>query len=227
MSNFVITEQKGFTNSYLFVSDSKTESVVMENFSTESVLCAPSPTFTFKQTHHFLTTSVNQLLRKMCSQGSRFEVGSVPFQLWCRFYYPNIRDQLVCQGELPITKIFALTAVDVDSLTQLQVLMEPAAPQQNKACELNLEVNYCNGEKARQLVASRDPLQDEFVTISMRIDGCCGLKAALSDFAGKHGSFYVTVSPPKYFNEISGDVRNHSVVSLYFMNFFIYSYSYI
>ena len=214
LCNSILTPEYCFTNFLIFVSDSKTESVVMENFSTESVLCAPSPTFTFKQTHHFVTTSINQLLRKMCSQESRFEVGSVTFQLWCRFYYPNIRDQLVCQGELPITKIFALTAVDVDNLTQLQVLMEPAAPQQNKACKLNLEVNYCNGENARKLVASRDPLQDEFVTVVLRIDGCCGLKAALSDFADKPGSFYVTVSPPKYFSEISGNVRNHSVVSL-------------
>ena len=188
----------------------------MEHYSTEAVLCVPSPTFTFEQTHHFVTTSINKLLRKMCCQGGRCEVGSVTFQLWCRFYHPNIRDQLVCQGELPITKIFALTGVDKDSLTQLQVLMEPASPQQNKACRLNVEIKYSNGENARRLVDSRNPLQDEFVTVMMRVDGCCGLRAALSGFTDVTGKFYVTISPPKYFSEISGEVTNHKVVSLYF-----------
>lgn len=33
---------------------------------------------------------------------------AVPFELWCRFYHPNTRDQLMARSLLPLSKLLAL-----------------------------------------------------------------------------------------------------------------------
>ena len=37
---------------------------------------------------------------------------AVPFELWCRFYHPNTRDQLMARSLLPLSKLLALITMN-------------------------------------------------------------------------------------------------------------------
>ena len=62
---------------------------------TDLTLCVPNPSFT-QETRHSLSLPrahpVQRVIMRACG-GS----GGVPFELWQRFYYPNIRDQLIAK----------------------------------------------------------------------------------------------------------------------------------
>lgn len=67
----------------------------LQPYCTETSLCVPEPTFDHT-TKHTLTLNpefpLQKVLIKACSSN-----GGVPFELWRRFYYPNIRDQLIAK----------------------------------------------------------------------------------------------------------------------------------
>ena len=42
------------------------------------------------------------LLDSFGTESSRVPLGGIPFELWKRFYYPNIRDQLVAKVKFSI-----------------------------------------------------------------------------------------------------------------------------
>jgi len=42
---------------------------------------------------------------------------ALPFELWCRFYYPNTRDQLMFRGLFPVAKLLGLITMNNGSDT--------------------------------------------------------------------------------------------------------------
>ena len=63
---------------------------------TEMTLCVPNPTFSHERSHSLPLPPgqlVQRELLRTCG-GS----GGVEFELWRRFYYPNIRDQLIAKA---------------------------------------------------------------------------------------------------------------------------------
>ena len=103
---------------------SNTETLMLQPCRTETTLCVPNPSFTHS-TQHTLTLAhgvpIQQELVRVCGQGHRETGrglnGGVPFELWRRFYYPNIRDQLIAKVRsktalILCTKFFCLVHTD-------------------------------------------------------------------------------------------------------------------
>jgi len=68
--------------------------VFLHPYRTGTTLCMPNPAFNYETRHTFLLPQTCPLQRELMGAcGS----GGVPFELWRRFYYPNIRDQLVAK----------------------------------------------------------------------------------------------------------------------------------
>ncbi len=78
--------------------------LLLQPYRTGTTLCVPNPSF-IHSTHHTLTlvhtAPIQQELVRMCGQGrgdsGQGLSGGVTFELWRRFYYPNIRDQLIAK----------------------------------------------------------------------------------------------------------------------------------
>lgn len=88
--------------------EADTDTVTLQPYRTGTTLCVPNPSFS-NTVRHILslpqTYSVQQEFVRVCGHARGMDglglSGGVPFELWRRFYYPNIRDQLiakVCQS---------------------------------------------------------------------------------------------------------------------------------
>ena len=66
-------------------------------YRTPSTLYMPNPSFAHATQHHLclpVEQPVGQALVTACGHGMS---GHIPFELWRRFYFPNIRDQLLAK----------------------------------------------------------------------------------------------------------------------------------
>ena len=107
--------------------DEDTETLMLQPCRTETTLCVPNPSFTHS-TEHTLTLAhevpLQQELVRVCGQGHRGTGrglnGGVPIELWRRFYYPNIRDQLIAKVRSLSTLILCakfVYLIHIDSAT--------------------------------------------------------------------------------------------------------------
>lgn len=85
---------------------------MMESYRSETTLCVPDPAFNHSRHHKFAPPSsvpVQRILLSCCySQGMP---GGIPFELWSRYYHPNVRDKLlakVCNYLKGICLVFAV-----------------------------------------------------------------------------------------------------------------------
>ena len=53
---------------------------------------------------------------------------AVPFELWCRFYHPNTRDQLMARSLLPLSKLLALITMNSSDAISCQSYSLPLLP---------------------------------------------------------------------------------------------------
>ena len=82
---------------YMYVSTTAVLEVSLHPYRTGTTLCVPSPPFSHTTRHTLLLDSgepVQKYVMAACGGGLG---GGVPFELWRRYYYPNIRDQLVAR----------------------------------------------------------------------------------------------------------------------------------
>ena len=73
------------------------QEVTLHPYRTGTTLCIPSPSFSHEARHSLSLSSrepVQKYIMAACGGGVG---GGVPFELWKRYYYPNIRDQLVAR----------------------------------------------------------------------------------------------------------------------------------
>lgn len=62
---------------------------------------------------------------------------SIPFEMWCRFYHPNTRDQMMAKSYLPLSKLLALITMNGSEETvscQSYSLPLMSSTQVNKVC---------------------------------------------------------------------------------------------
>ncbi|XP_061072728.1 C2 domain-containing protein 3 [Conger conger] len=107
-------------------------SVCLRQFRTGTALCVPDPVFSHSQSHALLAPAgvpVQRLLLSSCSSQGPSARGGIPFQVWCRYYYPNVRDQLVAKGLLPLSKLCAMVTMQTHEQTGPQVFSLPLLPQ--------------------------------------------------------------------------------------------------
>ncbi|XP_055022946.1 C2 domain-containing protein 3 isoform X2 [Boleophthalmus pectinirostris] len=86
----------------------------LKSFRTTTTLCVPDPLFGHTERHVLLAPEgvpiQKVLLSSLSCQGLSGR-GGMQFEVWCRYYYPNVRDQLVAKGTLPLSKLCAMVTM--------------------------------------------------------------------------------------------------------------------
>ncbi|XP_056296608.1 C2 domain-containing protein 3 isoform X3 [Pseudoliparis swirei] len=192
------------------------ESVNLKPFRTTTTLCVPDPMFGHTETHVLLAPEgvpVQRLLLSSLSSQGLSSGGGVQFEVWCRYYYPNVRDQLVAKGMLPLSKLCAMVTMQRRHPQEAQLFSLPLTPradgptmhQPQPSGFLDVCIRYKNrpvrpGGQTGRGAASR------VVTLVVQVHRASGLQAAarvLSDhddrfsyFAGVGVNSYITVELP-------------------------------
>ncbi|KAM7412854.1 hypothetical protein PAMA_020305 [Pampus argenteus] len=106
--------------------------VNLKPFRTTTTLCVPDPVFGHTETHVLLAPEgvpVQRLLLSSLSSQGLSSGGGVQFEVWCRYYYPNIRDQLVAKGMLPLSKLCAMVTMQRQRPDETQMFSLPLIPR--------------------------------------------------------------------------------------------------
>ena len=72
----------------------------MQSYRTSTTLCVPDPKFEFVKQHLFLpppSIPIQRIILSACSGVGKYPGGGIPFEVWTRSYYPNVRDQLLAK----------------------------------------------------------------------------------------------------------------------------------
>ncbi|KAI4814903.1 hypothetical protein KUCAC02_005079 [Chaenocephalus aceratus] len=72
---------------------------------------------------------VQRLLLSSLSTKGLSSGGGVQFEVWCRYYYPNVRDQLVARGMLPLSKLCAMVTMQRQHPNEAQMFSLPLIPR--------------------------------------------------------------------------------------------------
>ena len=103
-------------------------------YRTSTTLCTPDPSFSH-ETKHILALPLNSPVQKALM--SCYRAGGMGIELWKRFYYPNIRDQL-------IAKVLDLINAIVDILCWFSVYNIGNSSYSKIVCNCyNAEGSYC------------------------------------------------------------------------------------
>ncbi|XP_047449775.1 C2 domain-containing protein 3 isoform X2 [Mugil cephalus] len=111
-------------------------SVNLKPFRTTTTLCVPDPMFGHTETHVLLAPEgvpVQRLLLSSLSSQGLSSGGGVQFEVWCRYYYPNVRDQLVARGMLPLSKLCAMVTMQRQHPNEAQMFSLPLIPRTDSA----------------------------------------------------------------------------------------------
>ncbi|KAM9801687.1 C2 domain-containing protein 3 [Neosynchiropus ocellatus] len=182
--------------------------IALKCFRTTTSLCLPDPVFGHTETHVLLAPDdvpVQQLLlRSLPREGS----AGVQFEVWCRYYYPNVRDQLVAKGILPLSRLCTMLTVQrpdepkTFSLPLVPQIQSPKGrdPQPSGVLDVCIRYKHRPVRAAGMSVRGAAP---RLVTLVVEVHRACGLQAAarvvsqrdgrFSYFAGVGVNAYVTV----------------------------------
>ncbi|XP_014858921.1 PREDICTED: C2 domain-containing protein 3 isoform X2 [Poecilia mexicana] len=104
----------------------------LKPYRTITTLCVPDPVFGHTETHVLLAPEgvpVQRLLLSSLSSQGLSSGGGVHFEVWCRYYYPNVRDQLVARGLLPLSKLCAMATMQKQHPNEAQMFSLPLVPR--------------------------------------------------------------------------------------------------
>ena len=157
-------------------------------FRSKTTLCVPNPVFNHSTHHHFtLSKSVpiqHCLLDTFKTQSKDSDV--VQFELWKRYYYPNIRDQLIARACLPVAKLCAMVTMrTVDEVATQQFSLNLSAMNMQETSQTELvedvgEMNVFVSYKQQPLydVSSGKAEEKHVVCLSVAVLRGCGLQVS-------------------------------------------------
>ncbi|XP_076468573.1 C2 domain-containing protein 3-like isoform X2 [Babylonia areolata] len=102
----------------------------LRSFRTATTLCIPDPTFSDVTRHRItlpVATPVQRELLTACANSSAGS-GGLPFEVWCRFYHPNVRDQVIARATLPLAKLCAMVTMQKRGEPSVQSFSLPLTP---------------------------------------------------------------------------------------------------
>lgn len=72
---------------------------VLKAYRTATTLCIPDPKFGDKLRHKLTLPESSAIQREIVGAcaGAGGGAGGISFEIWCRFYHPNVRDQVVAK----------------------------------------------------------------------------------------------------------------------------------
>lgn len=163
--------------------------ITLKPFRTSTTLCVPDPIFNSEHHHSLLLPTevpVQRLLLSAFSSQGLVPGGGVQFEVWCRYYYPYVRDQMVAKGTLPLSRICAMVTMQHREGVGMQNFNLPLTPRFENSKELK---NQSSGLLDVGLRYRRSPrttegvLPAQTVSISVQIIRACGLQAAAKALA--------------------------------------------
>uniref|UniRef100_A0A2K5CY14 C2 domain-containing protein 3 n=1 Tax=Aotus nancymaae TaxID=37293 RepID=A0A2K5CY14_AOTNA len=158
--------------------------ITLKPFRTATTLCVPDPIFNSDHHHSLLLPAevpVQRLLLSAFSAQGVVPGGGVQFEIWYRYYFPNVRDQMVAKGTLPLSRICAMVTTQHREDMGIQTFNLPLTSMIEDRKELR---NQSSGFLDVVLRYRRSPrtaegvLAARTVSISVQIIRACGLQAA-------------------------------------------------
>ncbi|CAM4925264.1 unnamed protein product [Rotaria socialis] len=166
---------------------------------TPTTLCTSDPTFHDTNKFRYIlapTDVLHKYFYSACQSPSTIET-CIPFEVWSRFYYPNVRDQLLAKAKLPAAKLCGMTTMmnpDRDNKSTqsfripLEIVREEPKREQSRHTlpvtyggDLLVTVTYNKNiiqKNERQTLTDRLANKNSQVCISVGIIRACGLKHA-------------------------------------------------
>ncbi|XP_040195871.1 C2 domain-containing protein 3 [Rana temporaria] len=170
-------------------------SIRLKPVRTATTLCVPDPVFNDRQSHTLVASSdspVQRLLLSAYSTQGLSGGGGVTFEMWCRYYYPNVRDQMVAKGVLPLSRLCAMVTMHHREEVGIQAFCLPLTLRSENPADtrtpssglLNVNVTY-----RRSVRSPVGVLATRMVSISVQIHRATGLQAAARALAEEDPSF--------------------------------------
>ncbi|XP_067389401.1 C2 domain-containing protein 3 isoform X2 [Emydura macquarii macquarii] len=168
--------------------------IKLKPFRSATTLCIPDPIFNDEHHHSLLVPAdvpVQRLLLNAFSSQGLAGGGGIPFEIWCRYYYPNVRDQMVAKGTLPLSRLCAMVTMQHRKEVGIQTFILPLVPRTDCSEELHprssglldVSVRY-----RRSLKTAGGVIAARAVSISVQIHRAAGLQAAARAVAEKNSS---------------------------------------
>ncbi|XP_032076212.1 C2 domain-containing protein 3 [Thamnophis elegans] len=165
----------------------------LKPFRTSTTLCVPDPTFRDEHHHSLLVPAdvpVQRLLvRAFSAQSLAGEGGGIHFEIWCRYYYPNVRDQMVARASLPLSRLCAMVTMQHRQEVGIQTFQLPLTPRIGELHPRSSGLFQVSVKYRRSLKIAENGLAAQAVPISVQIHAAAGLQAAARALAEKHPPF--------------------------------------
>ncbi|XP_036005589.1 C2 domain-containing protein 3 isoform X2 [Fundulus heteroclitus] len=174
-------------------------SLNLQPFRTTTTLCVPDPVFGHTETHVLLAPEgvpVQRLLLSCLSSRGLSSGGGIQFEVWCRYYYPNVRDQLVARGLLPLSKLCAMATMQRQHPNEAQTFSLPLIPrteghsgiQPQPSGLLDICIRY-NHRPFRHEGQTGRGAASRVVTLVVEVHRASGLKAAARAISEENDQF--------------------------------------
>ncbi|XP_027536741.1 C2 domain-containing protein 3 isoform X10 [Neopelma chrysocephalum] len=177
--------------------------IKLKPFRTATTLCVPDPVFNDEH-HHSLVVPADVPVQRLLVgvfMAPGMAGGGIQFEVWCRYYYPNVRDQLVAKGTLPLSRLCAMVTMQHREEIGIQTFNLPLVPRTDTSEEfhprssglLDVSVRYQRSMKKAGITA-------QAVSLSVHIHRAAGLQAAARAVAQKNPAvqYYAGVGVNSY-----------------------------
>ncbi|XP_014744189.1 PREDICTED: C2 domain-containing protein 3 isoform X6 [Sturnus vulgaris] len=180
------------------------DGITLKPFRTATTLCVPDPIFNDEH-HHSLSVPADvpvQRLLVSAFMAPGAAGGGIQFEVWCRYYYPNVRDQLVAKGALPLSRLCAMVTLQHREEIGIQTFNLPLVPRTGSSEELHLHSSGLLDVSVRyqRSVKTAARVTAQAVSLSVQIHRAAGLQAAARAVAQKNPSvqYYAGVGVNTY-----------------------------
>uniref|UniRef100_A0A8C3JXQ2 C2 domain containing 3 centriole elongation regulator n=1 Tax=Calidris pygmaea TaxID=425635 RepID=A0A8C3JXQ2_9CHAR len=180
------------------------DGIQLKPFRTATALCVPDPVFNDEH-HHSLVVPADVpvqrlLLGAFTAPGAAG--GGIQFEVWCRYYYPNVRDQMVAKGTLPLSRLCALVTMQHREEIGIQTFNLPLVPRTDSSEEFHLRSSGLLDVSVRYQRSTKTAagITAQAVSLSVQIHRAAGLQAAARAVAQKNPSvqYYAGVGVNAY-----------------------------
>ncbi|NWU74088.1 C2CD3 protein, partial [Onychorhynchus coronatus] len=179
------------------------DGIKLKPFRTATTLCVPDPIFNDEH-HHSLVVPADVPVQRLLVNvfmAPGVAGGGIQFEVWCRYYYPNVRDQMVAKGTLPLSRLCAMVTMQHREEIGIQTFSLPLVPRTDSSEEfhprssglLDVSVRYQRSMKKVGINA-------QAVSLSVHIHRAAGLQAAARAVAQKNSAvqYYAGVGVNSY-----------------------------
>uniref|UniRef100_A0A8U7MLZ7 C2 domain containing 3 centriole elongation regulator n=1 Tax=Corvus moneduloides TaxID=1196302 RepID=A0A8U7MLZ7_CORMO len=180
------------------------DGITLKPFRTATTLCVPDPIFNDEHHHSLLVPADVPVQRLLVSafMAPGATGGGIQFEVWCRYYYPNVRDQLVARGALPLSRLCAMVTMQHREEIGIQTFSLPLAPRTDSSEEFHLRSSGLLDVSVRyqRSMKTAAGITAQAVSLSVQIHRAAGLQAAARAVAQKNPSvqYYAGVGVNAY-----------------------------